>query len=141
MLPPTPTLRPRIEVRLPELPDSNDAVARHLIKNTYEKGSASKPTALVQSRNGSRLQHAVAQQQRLAEHVFYPPEAVAQGLQGEVRLLLRLDAGGKLVSASVVTSSGHEVLDKAAVSAAYATGVFPGAAGELLLPVDFRLSE
>jgi len=79
---------------------------------------------------------------KLAEHVFYPPEAVAQGIQGEVRLLVALDRKGNIVHAKVIVSSGHAVLDQAAVSAAYAIGRLPGAGAlDLLLPVIFKLEE
>lgn len=81
-----------------------------------------------------------AYQRRLAEHLFYPPEAVARGWEGEVRLLLTLDAAGNVLQAEVAASSGHTVLDHAAVDAAYAVRRLPGAtAREMILPVVFRL--
>lgn len=79
-------------------------------------------------------------QRKLAEHVYYPPEAVARGLEGEVRLLLTLAADGTVLDAQVASGSGHEILDRAALRAAYAMGRLPaGGPRELILPVVFRL--
>lgn len=81
-----------------------------------------------------------AAQRKLAQYLFYPPEAVARGLEGEVRLLLILDVEGKVLQAQVASSSGHPLLDQAAVKAAYAMQRLPDAsAREMILPVVFRL--
>lgn len=81
-----------------------------------------------------------AAQRKLSEVLFYPPEAVANGLEGEVRLLLTLDADGTVRDAQVAAGSGHRLLDEAAVKAAFAMGRLPDAgAREVLLPVVFRL--
>lgn len=77
---------------------------------------------------------------KLAEHVFYPPEAIARGLEGEVRLLLTLAPDGKVLDAQIVSSSGHGLLDQAAAEAAYAMGRLPDTGvRELILPVVFKL--
>jgi len=79
-------------------------------------------------------------QRKLSEVLFYPPEAVARGIEGEVRLLLTLDAEGAIRDAQVAASSGHKLLDEAAVKAAMAMGRLPETgAREVLLPVVFRL--
>ena len=75
-----------------------------------------------------------------SEHRVYPREAVAQGLEGEVRLLLTLDGAGKILEARIAKSSGHAILDQAAVRAAYAMEPLAGGStGTLVLPVVFRL--
>lgn len=72
--------------------------------------------------------------------VFYPPEAWAQGLEGEVRLLLTLDGNGAIQDVQVAAGSGHAILDDAAVQHAWRMGSLPGAeAREVILPVVFRL--
>jgi protein TonB len=79
-------------------------------------------------------------ERKLAEHVYYPEEAIARGLEGEVRLLLTLDANGAVIEAQVADSSGHAVLDQAALRAAYAMGALTGIERrEIILPVRFRL--
>lgn len=85
---------------------------------------------------GSSLRRA---QTVLSEHLFYPPEAVARGLEGEVLLLLTLSERGQLVSATIARSSGHALLDQAALDAARSIGSLPGNPRQTLFPVSFRL--
>lgn len=82
----------------------------------------------------------VAAQRKLAEHLFYPPEAISRGLEGEVRLLLTLSPDGTVTDASVAVGSGHAILDRAALRAGYAMARLPGSGRrEIILPVVFRL--
>jgi len=78
---------------------------------------------------------------RLSSTLFYPPEAVARGLEGEAILLLELGDDGRIVGASLAASSGHRILDEAALAAARRLGSLgPAAAGRtVLFPVRFRL--
>lgn len=77
---------------------------------------------------------------KLAKHQFYPDEAVEQGLEGEVRLLLVLDPAGRVLSVDIAAGSGHAILDRAAVAAARAMGSLPDAGvRDFILPVVFRL--
>jgi protein TonB len=56
--------------------------------------------------------------ERLAQdHQLYPEEAIKRGLSGEVVLIVEIGAGGRIVGASVATSSGHRILDDAALRA------------------------
>ena len=81
-----------------------------------------------------------AAQRKLSEHLFYPPEAIARGLEGEVRVIVQLSADGRVDDVHLGTSSGYAILDNAAIKAAYAVGRLPGATSrELILPVIFRL--
>lgn len=78
-------------------------------------------------------------QTALSKHLFYPPEAIARGLEGEVILLLILSDSGQLVSASIARSSGHAILDQAALDAVRNLGALPGNSRQTLFPVNFRL--
>jgi len=121
-----------------------------MLKNTLSDATDNAP-AVTTSRPARRgtspvadASRAVARrsdaQRKLAQHLFYPPEAVAAGIEGEVRLLLTLDAAGNVVEAQVASGSGHPALDRAAVDAAHAMRRLPGAGvRELILPVVFRL--
>ncbi|MCU0812411.1 MAG: TonB family protein [Thiobacillaceae bacterium] len=81
-----------------------------------------------------------AAKRKLSQHVYYPPDAVARGLEGEVRLLLRVSDDGHVSDVSIAASSGHAILDQAAVKAAYAMGKVNWVQSrELILPVVFRL--
>jgi periplasmic protein TonB len=70
---------------------------------------------------------------------FYPPEAVARGLEGEAILMLRFGADGALIDAQIAKSSGHAILDEAALRAIRATPRFASAPREILFPVTFAL--
>jgi protein TonB len=75
----------------------------------------------------------------------YPRASVRRGEEGRVLVRLGLDASGAVVSASVVTSSGHPRLDRAALEAvrrwsfhpAFEAGV--AVPSELVHAVVFRL--
>ena len=57
-----------------------------------------------------------------------------------MRLILRLSASGAIEDVAIAASSGHAILDNAAIRAAYAMGQLSGGNGrELILPVIFRL--
>ncbi len=77
---------------------------------------------------------------QLAQQLFYPPEAIARGLEGEALVLLFLNASGDVIAARLEASSGHRLLDDAAVRAARTLHSLPDSAPrEALLPVRFRL--
>lgn len=83
---------------------------------------------------------ATAALRQIAQNLFYPPEAVAQGLEGEAQVMLFIDEAGNAVAVRLENSSGHALLDEAAVRAARAVRALPeGAPREVLLPVRFRL--
>ncbi|WP_157272455.1 energy transducer TonB [Azonexus hydrophilus] len=74
------------------------------------------------------------------EGLFYPEEAIRRGLQGEALVLLMLDENGQVVAARIEESSGHPLLDEAALRAVRRLRSLPGdAPTESLLPVHFRI--
>jgi len=73
--------------------------------------------------SGEAARIAYRQMQRT---LLYPREAVEQGIEGEATVLLFLDEAGNAIAARLEASSGHPLLDEAALRAA-------------LLPVRFRL--
>lgn len=78
--------------------------------------------------------------EQLARELPYPPEAVERGLQGEALVLLFLDRSGNVMAARLEASSGHAILDDAALRAARQLRSLPDSAPrEALLPVRFRL--
>lgn len=78
--------------------------------------------------------------EQLRRELPYPPEAVERGLQGEALVLLFLDASGNAIAARLESSSGHALLDEAALHAARSLRSLPGSAPrEALIPVRFRL--
>lgn len=60
----------------------------------------------------------------------YPPAAVKKGLAGTVVLLLNIDEEGRLAGSEIISSSGHKLLDNAAVKAVEKWSFSPGKIGE-----------
>lgn len=75
----------------------------------------------------------------LARAEFYPRQAIERGWEGRVVLLLALDAAGRVTGIEVASSSGHAILDDAALRAATRIAALPGGRRQVLLPVEFRL--
>ncbi|MBK7134859.1 MAG: energy transducer TonB [Rhodocyclales bacterium] len=129
------------------LPPATVRPAEPLLKDTLAEAEAPRAApappprpADAKSRRPAPRTPEEAAQRKLSEVLFYPPEAVARGLEGEVRLLLTLDGNGAIRDAQVAAGSGHPLLDDAAVRAAFAMGSLPDAgAREVILPVVFRL--
>lgn len=78
-------------------------------------------------------------------HFHYPMLARRQGWEGDVTLALRVEIDGRLTGIHVIGSSGHRVLDDAAVDClvrARAVTLPGGALGgslDMVLPVQYRL--
>lgn len=152
--PAAPPLRPvlRAELRPPALP-APVAPAESLLKNTLDveaekplppPSPAPAPEIRRPAANKARAPQVAKRevrsaQKKLAQHLYYPPEAVARGLEGEVRLLVTLGADGGIADVRVAASSGYPLLDNAAAKAAWAMGRAEASGRELLLPVIFRL--
>jgi len=131
--------------------------AESLLKNTLAEQDAPQPAPPTSppppkpadakhrapNRAAPRSSAAAAQaaaQRKLSKMDFYPPEAIAQGIEGEARLLLILDADGVIRDIQIAASSGHAILDRAAVKAASALGRLPESdRREMILPVVFKL--
>lgn len=75
----------------------------------------------------------------------YPREAHQRGIQGEVMVWLHVGSDGRIVKAHVHRSSGHSILDDAAVAFAQTLTLRPAREGgravesHELLPVYFRI--
>jgi protein TonB len=117
----------------------NATAAAPVVLSRQRRGAARLEIAAAPPRrlSGEAAQRAAEQ---LARELPYPPEAIERGLQGEALVLLFLDASGNAVAARLESSSGHAVLDEAAVRAARQLRSLPDSAPrEALLPVRFRL--
>ena len=89
---------------------------------------------------GKRVSLATLASQQIARHLYYPPEAIARGLEGEALVMLFLDESGTAIAARLERGSGHDMLDEAALAAARAIKTLPAdSPQEVLLPVRFRL--
>ena len=119
----------------PELPAQPQLL---LPKVVARNANATAPTRVFRPRlEGEAAQKAMEQ---LRRELPYPPEAIERGLQGEALVLLFLDAAGNAIAARLEASSGHALLDEAALRAARSLRALPDSAPrEALLPVRFRL--
>jgi protein TonB len=77
----------------------------------------------------------------------YPPQAAQRGWQGTVLLHVAVSAAGRPISAIVLTSSGHGILDECARSTVLEKWRFEPATedgtpitGEVNIPIQFRLT-
>jgi protein TonB len=75
----------------------------------------------------------------IAKLDFYPREAIERGIEGDVIVLLTLTPNGGVAVAAVATSSGHPILDAAALVAVRGINGLPVGQRQVLLPVRFRL--
>ncbi len=72
-------------------------------------------------------------------NILYPAYAMERGITGVAKLELRVDGDGKLIEKSLSESSGHRILDEAALAAAD-TFVFDVAGfGQVLFPYSKEL--
>lgn len=71
---------------------------------------------------------------------FYPAEAIAQGLEGEVLVFALIDSDGHVAAARIEQGCGFASLDQAALRAVRSLHALPAdAPREAILPVRFRL--
>ncbi|MEF8728357.1 MAG: TonB family protein [Accumulibacter sp.] len=142
--PPTPRLQASLQPPIRQLPASDEPLLKDTLSTSDPSPAAAttppRPAAATGTSRAVARRQVEAAQRKLAQHLYYPPEAVARGIEGEVRLLLRLADDGSVVDVQVAAGSGHAILDQAAVKAAYAMGRANWAQSrELILPVIFRL--
>ena len=65
-------------------------------------------------------------QKKLSRYVYYPEQARKLGLEGTVMLHVELLSDGRVDDVRIVSSSGHAILDNAAIKGFYAAGRLPG---------------
>ena len=153
---PTTQPRPALQAMLRIPPTPEPPRAESLLKNTLDEEvapkeveppppppkpvePARKPEPKPVPKNTQKRDIQIAQR-KLSEQQFYPPEAVARNIEGEVRLIIKLSDRGEVLDVNVAASSGHAILDNAAIRAAYAMGALTGVTSrELILPVIFQL--
>lgn len=146
-LPPTDTPPPPPPLQATLRPPPPLAVPPLMLPEPAATASVPPPPAAVRQRPAKpavarswqqEIRRQFSQQQQRGD--FYPPEAIARGLQGEVLVLLLLAPDGSVAAARVEQGSGHPLLDAAALRAVRALRSLPAdAPRETVLPVRFRL--
>jgi protein TonB len=80
--------------------------------------------------------------EKLYKKKIYPAAARRRGQQGVVHVLIKLDKEGNLMELSVTRSSGHKVLDNAAISLVKKVLPFKHGAGRAIaieIPINYSL--
>jgi len=126
------------ESRMREATTPGVVIVAHL-KNTLESDNVTRPRPAAGT--GSAAGAAAESRKPRVDNPmhFYPPEAVARGIEGETILILRYAADGRLLDARIARSSGHAILDQAALRAVRATPRIADGPREVLFPVTFAL--
>ncbi|MDR2344248.1 MAG: TonB family protein [Spirochaetaceae bacterium] len=80
-------------------------------------------------------------QRRIRDRLVYPATARKAGIQGVVELSFTIHEDGRVGAVTVLKSSGHAMLDEAAVGTVYAASPFPRppAPARIAIPIAFRL--
>ena len=72
----------------------------------------------------------------------YPYMALKRHLEGTTTITTTISASGAITNVTVSSPSGHSVLDKAAVAAAYAVGSYPNpTGGPVIVDTDVRFNQ
>lgn len=130
--PPPAAIAEQVPLSLPEPPKPAAPTARKAPPDKTGKTPAAAPTWTQTVRDHLRKLQASGQ--------FYPAEAIARGWQGDALVLLVIDEAGKVIAARIEESSGHPLLDDAALRAVRSLTSLPAdAPRQTLLPVRFRL--
>lgn len=137
-VPPAPTFRSR--------PADTSPVAA---LTTIPSQAAEKPESSVASSDAEGLRSYRLTLARQARKVWiYPPQALAEKWEGTAEVRIDIQPGGRLLDTRLERSSGHVVLDAAAlkmIAAAAAVAVLPedlrGHPLSIVLPVRFSLGE
>jgi TonB family protein len=96
--------------------------------------SAEQPGEITEPRNASRYV-------RVAPHPEYPAEARLRHMSGSGLALLKIDRhSGRVTSATMLRTTGHAILDDAALRAYRAWRFQPGKISELRLPTVFTMT-
>lgn len=146
-----PPMRLNVHLRVPE-PEEKPQESVRPAPEIFEKNTIAQDEVLrpaeppppkpVAQQRPARLKAAEEQHalRKLSEHILYPQTAVDAGHEGTVHLLLKLDANGGILHASIAAGSGHPELDHAAMQAALRAGrLNAGGRAEFILPITFRL--
>lgn len=126
-----PLPRPRPPAEKPAVQKAPKTKAERKTQREPASAAAEKPAAPVRASNRNRAEKTVASSSvargdsnrwkaRVVAHLErrkrYPSAARARGEQGTVLVAFRIDAGGRVLSASLARSSGHSALDEAALA-------------------------
>jgi len=99
------------------------------------RSEAADRTAEYVSRNYTHIRR------RIGDKLVYPPHARRAGMQGITELGFTIHEDGSVSGVTVRASSGHAILDEAAVTAVFAAAPFPRppSPARIAIPISFKL--
>jgi periplasmic protein TonB len=119
---------------------AHEKTQENVARQTTNEPAQQIDTAMLASRLEGQLRDA------LSPYFAYPIMARRNGWEGQVRVGLRVEADGRLSHVRIAHSSGHRLLDRAALSTLNRITTVPKAAGwldgrhfDMVLPIDYRL--
>lgn len=104
-------------VRVPEIVEKEAIEKIHEFTDTIEEEPA--PAGVPPAERSSMEDLSIVLdrlREKILENKIYPAAARKKGLQGVVFLRLELDSEGNIIALQVMRSSGHKILDRAAIS-------------------------
>lgn len=134
--PPAPVAPPPPELILAKPPKPETRPPPQPPKQEKQKPGEKQPNS------AKTWNQAIAQQLKSLNerHQYYPQEAISQGLQGEVLVLVIIDENGNITAARIEESSGHRLLDDAALRNIQTIRSLPAdAPRQAILPLRFKL--
>jgi protein TonB len=80
-------------------------------------------------------------QNLIRRKLIYPQQAKRMGIKGTVGILFTINADGTVSDVTVDKSSGHDILDQAAMDAILKASPFPKPPlmAQIAIPIDFKL--
>jgi len=140
---PTP---PETDVMNEAAPRLNADVATTFDASSTARDASAEADHTVQADDSLAQQLVSRVRDALGAYFSYPPLAKRQGWQGEVKVGLRVYADGRLSDIHLVASSGHGILDRAALRSLAQVQQLDGGAGwldgghfDMVLPIQYRL--
>lgn len=151
--PPIAPVRPRRESVAPAAVRSEHSAETVIASDAAREPAAAAEPVVVASASPAPpapddLNSALALQvaSQLEHYKFYPRAARRDRIEGTALLRFSLDRDGRLLARELVTSSGHAILDRAALDLLARAAPYPALPHdaaleriELTLPVDYRL--
>ncbi|WP_191090402.1 energy transducer TonB [Dechloromonas sp. CZR5] len=137
-----PAASPLLAELRPPPPEEDASPPLHLPPPPTTSAAPRPPPARSKAEAPTTWTQAVREQLKKLDRAgqFYPAEAIARGLEGEVHVLLIIDESGQVVATRIEQGSGHPILDEAALRAARTLNSLPAdAPRQTVLPVRFRL--
>lgn len=133
---PTPKNIVKKEIKLPKKENPKEAVTQNSVtkeKNTHLKNSIDRNKIIAQLKN------------KLATNFYYPKLAQKKNWEGQVTIGFLLHTSGQLSEIVIIKSSGHQILDDAAIKAIAniknSSEVIVNQDINIKLPIIYRLSK